>query len=77
MAAVKLDMAKEREDQARNRRERLEFVDLYVDWIRRTPNRVWSSQQGRMLDSVVRSLPRGRRDARVQSNRPERRGKRR
>lgn len=37
---------KEIEDQKRqNFKERLEFVKWYAEWVRRTPNKVWSKQQ--------------------------------
>ena len=28
-----------------NFKERLEFIDLYVEWLKKTPNKEWSSQQ--------------------------------
>jgi len=59
--AVKIDLAIERRAAATNRRERLAYVDAYVEWLRRTPNRVWSHQQGHMIDSVLRSARRERR----------------
>ena len=33
-----------------NFKERLEFVRRYADWVRRTPNKVWSRQLAKMLD---------------------------
>ena len=29
--------------------ERLRFIDAYVDWLKKTPNKVWSRQQNRFL----------------------------
>ena len=29
----------------KNFQERLEFIDRYVKWLKKTPNRKWSSQQ--------------------------------
>ena len=58
--ALRLNLGLERRAAARNRRERLLYVDTYVEWLRRTPNRVWSRQQGRMIDSVLRSARRER-----------------
>ena len=34
----------------RNFQQRLEFIDMYVEWIRKTPNSVWSAQQKKFLD---------------------------
>lgn len=28
-----------------NRKERLEFIDKYVEWLKKTPNKEWSSQR--------------------------------
>jgi hypothetical protein len=28
-----------------NFRERLEFIDMYVKWLKKTPNKEWSKQQ--------------------------------
>ncbi|MDO8625783.1 MAG: hypothetical protein Q7R47_06885 [Candidatus Diapherotrites archaeon] len=30
--------------------ERLRFIDLYTDWLKRTPNAVWSKQQVKYMD---------------------------
>ncbi len=28
-----------------NRRERMEFIDKYIEWLKKTPNKEWSSQR--------------------------------
>jgi len=33
-----------------NRKERLKFIDQYVKWLKKTPNKVWSSQQKKIID---------------------------
>jgi len=33
-----------------NFRERLEFIDLYVEWVKKTSNKKWSSQQKDIID---------------------------
>jgi hypothetical protein len=33
-----------------NFRERLEFIDKYVEWLKKTPNKEWSSQQNTIID---------------------------
>jgi hypothetical protein len=30
--------------------QRLKFIDEYVDWLKRTPNKIWSRQLAKMLD---------------------------
>ncbi len=38
------------EAKKRNFIERLKFIDSYADWIKKTPNKVWSKQLAKMLD---------------------------
>jgi hypothetical protein len=33
-----------------NFKERLEFIDKYVEWMKRTSNKTWSSQQKELID---------------------------
>jgi len=33
-----------------NFRERLEFIDKYVEWLKKTPNKEWSKQQKKLID---------------------------
>lgn len=33
-----------------NFRERLEFIDLYAEWVKKTDNKKWSSQQKDIID---------------------------
>lgn len=40
-----LEMEKER-----NFQQRLKFIDAYAEWIRKTPNKVWSRQQKKLVD---------------------------
>ncbi len=37
-------------------RERLEFIDKYVDHIKKTTNNEWSSAQKELINSQLRSL---------------------
>jgi hypothetical protein len=46
------------EDRKRNRKQRLEFITMYAQWVKRTPNSVWSKQQKQMLDEVIKSANR-------------------
>ncbi len=43
------------EERKRNKAQRLEFVTWYARWIKRTPNEVWSRQQRKMVDSVIKA----------------------
>ena len=33
-----------------NFRQRLEFIDKYVEWLKKTPNKKWSRQQKNLND---------------------------
>ena len=48
------------QDIQRNQAQRLEFVTQYAQWVKRTPNKVWSRQQREMVDSVLESANRKR-----------------
>ncbi len=30
-----------------NKKQRMEFVEMYAEWLKKTPNKVWSKQQKR------------------------------
>ena len=30
--------------------ERMKFIKLYTDWLKKTPNKVWSKQQNKFLN---------------------------
>jgi len=40
-----VDLKELAKDKERNFKERLEFIDAYVEWLKKTPNKVWSKQQ--------------------------------
>jgi len=39
----------------KNFEERLQFLYLYTDWIKKAPNKIWSKQQADFLDSLYES----------------------
>jgi len=42
---------KELEKQKReNFKERLEFIKKYAEWVKKTPNKIWSKRQKEFLD---------------------------
>ena len=41
------------EDRDRNRKARLEFITKYARWVKSTPNHIWSKQQKELIDSVL------------------------
>ena len=42
------------EDKEQNRQQRLEFVTWYAQWVKKTPNKVWSKQQKELIERVIR-----------------------
>ena len=47
---TKKDLKELEEEKERNFRQRLEFIDLYTDWLKKTPNKKWSRQQNKLID---------------------------
>ena len=46
----KIDLKELEEEIARNRQQRLEFARFYAEWLKKTPNAVWSRQQNALID---------------------------
>ena len=46
----RIDLDELRKEKERNFEERLKFIDLYVEWLKKTPNRVWSKKQKELID---------------------------
>ncbi len=38
-----------------NAEERLKFIELYAEWVKKTPNKVWSAQQNMLINSQIHS----------------------
>ena len=49
---MNIDLEELKRDRKRNFQERLKFIDMYVEWLKRTPNKVWSKQHAEFVDSV-------------------------
>jgi hypothetical protein len=45
----KIDLKELERDQERNAKERLKFIDMYTEWLKKTPNTVWSKEQKKIL----------------------------
>lgn len=43
------DREEMRQEVERNRRDRLEFVRYYAEWLKKTPNKIWSKQHAKFL----------------------------
>lgn len=49
---LKVDLKEIEEFKKKNFQERLKFVDFLVDYIKENPNKVWSTQQKRIIDKA-------------------------
>ena len=49
---MKIDLKELEAQKKRNFEERLEFIDLYVEWLKKTPNEIWSGQQKKLMDRI-------------------------
>lgn len=52
---MKFDFKELEAERKRNRDERLKFIEMYVEWLKKTPNKVWSKHQAAFIDSVISS----------------------
>lgn len=50
-ALMKVDIKELKKEKETNFKERLDFIDRYVEWIKATPNKVWSKQHKDFIDS--------------------------
>ena len=41
-----------------NFNQRMKFIEEYAEWVKKTPNEVWSGQQKRFIDEVLKSADR-------------------
>ncbi|MFP3289192.1 MAG: hypothetical protein RXO35_02060 [Candidatus Micrarchaeota archaeon] len=37
--------------------DNLRYIDLYVEYIKKTPNKEWSRRQNKFINSIYRSIP--------------------
>lgn len=40
-------------DKEKNFRERIEFIHFYANWVKSVPNKVWSGQQAKFINSLM------------------------
>ncbi|MDD5178158.1 MAG: hypothetical protein PHT54_02660 [Candidatus Nanoarchaeia archaeon] len=50
MKLPKIDLEELNKQKEKNFEERLKFIDRYAEWVKKTPNKVWSSQQKELID---------------------------
>ncbi len=55
MKIPKIDPEELEEMKRNNFRDNLDFIDLYAEWVKKTPNKKWSHEQKVLIDSQIRS----------------------
>ncbi|MBI2545932.1 hypothetical protein HYV81_02020 [Candidatus Woesearchaeota archaeon] len=50
MKLPEIDLEELKRMKEQNFRERLEFIDLYAEWLKKTSNKEWSSQQKKLME---------------------------
>jgi len=50
MKTPNIDLEQLKKFKEKNFKERLEFIDKYTDWLKKTPNKKWSSEQKTLSD---------------------------
>lgn len=55
MKIPKIDPEELEEMKRNNFQDNLDFIDLYAEWVKKTPNKRWSHEQKVLIDSQIRS----------------------
>ncbi|MCC7573643.1 MAG: hypothetical protein KO464_09720 [Candidatus Methanofastidiosum sp.] len=42
------------EEKERNFKQKIEFAEFYAEWIRKTPNKEWSKQHSKFINSMYK-----------------------
>jgi len=50
MNTPKIDLKELKKLKEENFKERLKFIDMYTKWLKKTPNKKWSSQQKEIIN---------------------------
>ncbi len=50
MKVPNIDLKKLNKFKQKNFEERLEFIRQYAEWVKKTPNKKWSSEQNKLID---------------------------
>ena len=50
MRTPNIDLEELEKFKEENFRDRLEFIKKYADWVKRTPNKEWSSEQKKLIN---------------------------
>tara|TARA_Y100000310_G_C20365144_1_gene660814 strand:- start:507 stop:659 length:153 start_codon:yes stop_codon:yes gene_type:complete len=50
MKLPEVDLGEIEKFKEKNFKDRLDFIDKYVSWLKKKPNKEWSSQQKKLVD---------------------------
>ena len=50
MKIPEIDLKELEKQKKENFQQRLDFIDQYVSWLKKTPNKKWSEQQKKIID---------------------------
>jgi len=53
ISKLKIDFEELEEQKRRNFQERLKFIDWYAEWLKKTPNAVWSKVQKNFIEKTL------------------------
>lgn len=53
MKTPRIDLKELKKLKEENFRDRLKFIDMYTEWLKRTSNKEWSSQQKRIISNNI------------------------
>ena len=54
-----VDLEELRRFKEKNFQERLKFIEMYCEWIKKTPNKIWTSQHKKFIDGFLRRQQQG------------------
>ncbi len=50
MKIPEIDLKELEKEMQENKRQRRDFAKQYAEWVKKTPNAIWSTQQNQLLD---------------------------
>ncbi|MBI2672155.1 hypothetical protein HYX16_04440 [Candidatus Woesearchaeota archaeon] len=56
MKLPKIDLKELEKIKEQNFIERLQFIKIYSDWVKKTSNKKWSSDQKKLIDPQIKNL---------------------
>ena len=54
MKCPEVDIDKLKEFKEKNFRERIKFIEMYAEWMKNHPDKVWSRQHNKFINSLIK-----------------------